>query len=212
MIADYFRKIGWKRVVMMAVGNVFLALGVALFKLSLLGNAAFDGMVMALAALVGIPYAWFLVALNLALFVVELTLGRHFIGIGTLFNSFLNGFIVTFFSWLLPDVPDALWLRLCVMLVGVVVTSLGLSLYQTSDAGLAPYDSLSLILNERLPKIPYFWCRMATDGFCALVCFLAGGIVGVGTLTAAFCLGPIIHFFNRTVSEKLVKSTASAKK
>ena len=75
-------------------------------------------------------------------------------------------------------------------------------MYQTADLGIAPYDSVSLIMAERLP-ILYFWCRMSNDVICALICYLLGGIVGLGTLICSLGLGPFIQFFNRFVSEKL---------
>ncbi len=51
-------------------------------------------------------------------------------------------------------------------------------MYQMPDEGVAPYDSLSLIMTERWPKIPYFWHRMSNDVLCALICYLTGGVDG----------------------------------
>lgn len=39
---------------------------------------------------------------------------------------------------------------------------------------------------------------------CALICYLTGGVVGIGTLVTAFGLGPVIHFFNRVFTGKLL--------
>ena len=123
---------------------------------------------------------------------------------------FLVGYFVSFFYhiWLnYIGVPELVWQKLLTVCLGVIVCSLGVSLYQTPNVGVAPYDSLSLILKERFPKIPYFWLRMSNDGFCAVVCYLTGGIVGLGTLVSAFGLGPIIHFFNVNFTEKLLRNT-----
>ena len=98
----------------------------------------------------------------------------------------------------------ALPVRLVALCVGVVICCLGLSMYQMPDEGVAPYDSLSLIMTERWPKIPYFWHRMSNDVLCALICSLTGGVVGIGTLVTAFGLGPVIHFFNRVFTGKLL--------
>lgn len=76
------------------------------------------------------------------------------------------------------------------MLLALPFVSLGVSLYQSSELGASPYDSLALTLDDRLPKIPYFWCRIAVDGTSTLLAFLLGGIVGWGTLACAFALGP----------------------
>ena len=63
-MSEWIRKINWKYVVVMLIGNIILGLGIAIFKLSGLGNDPFSGMVMALAECVGIEYARFLILLN----------------------------------------------------------------------------------------------------------------------------------------------------
>lgn len=193
---------------MMVAGNIVLSIGVSIFKLSMLGNDPFSGMVMALSDRAGLSYADFLVMLNLVLLIVEFLGGRKLIGAGTLFNALLNGYIMTFFYDIEVDLlgmPEFLWQKILAACLGMIVCSLGVSLYQTPEAGVAPYDSLSLMMAERWKKIPYFWHRMCTDAVCALVCWRLGGIIGLGTLLCAFGLGPFIHFFNVHVSERLLR-------
>lgn len=196
-----------KRFAIMLVGNILLGLGVSIFKLSGLGNDPFSGMVMALAANFKISYAVFLVIFNIFIFILQFITGRKLIGAGTIVNACFVGFFVTFFYTTFQHfalAPETMWQRIIVVGIGVVVTSLGVSMYQTPDVGIAPYDSLSLIMAKRWVKIPYFWHRMLTDAVCAAICFYAGGIVGLGTLVSAFGLGPFIHFFNEHVSKKLL--------
>ena len=82
-------------------------------------------------------------------------------------------------------------------------------MYQLPKQGVAPYDSISLIMTEKWPKIPYFWCRVSNDAISALVCWLAGGIVGLGTLVSAFGFGPFVQFFRYTF---YIKSAGKAGK
>lgn len=197
-----------KRLIIMLVGNIFLGMGISIFKLSGLGNDPFSGMVMALADTSGIAYARFLILLNLFLFLVQLIAGRRFIGIGTIVNAVFLGYFVTFFYNIWLDVlgePQLLWQRVITVAIGVVVCSFGVSLYQTSNVGIAPYDCLSLLMRDRFPRVSYFWHRMFTDTLCALICLVFGGIIGLGTLVSMFGLGPIIHFFNVHVAEKLLR-------
>ena len=44
----------------------------------------------------------------------------------------------------------------------------------------------------------------ATSLLELLLCWLLGGLVGIGTLICAFCLGPFIQFFNGLVSERVL--------
>ena len=38
-----------------------------------------------------------------------------------------------------------------------------------------------------------------------ILCGLLGGLLGLGTLICAFCLGPLIQFFNTHVSENVLQ-------
>lgn len=210
MLIQYFRNLGGRRLAMTIVGNIFVGLGISIFKLSGLGNDPYSGMTMSLAVCAGMAYANFQVLFNVGLLVIQFLFGRELIGIGTLVNACFLGYIVTFFYELMnlaAIAPAYLWQRIVMVCIGVVICSFGLSLYQTADAGVAPYDSLSLITRKKLPKLSYFWHRIADDAVAALVCFLAGGIVGLGTLISAFGLGPFIHFFNEHFSKKLLNET-----
>ncbi|WP_042125297.1 MULTISPECIES: YczE/YyaS/YitT family protein [unclassified Paenibacillus] len=200
-------KVDTKRLIIMVMGNVFLGMGISIFKLSGMGNDPFSGMVMALAESSGIVYANFLILLNLVLFVIQFITGRKLIGAGTFVNAIFLGYIATFFhsTWLhLLGEPQLFWQRVITVAIGVVVCSFGVSMYQKSDVGVAPFDSLSLIMKTKLPKISYFWHRMFTDALCALICFLSGGVIGLGTLVSMLGLGPIIHFFDVHFTEKLL--------
>ena len=195
----YFRRIGWKRTAASLVGNVLVAVGIALFKQSVLGNDPFTGMNMGLAELFGISFPLLQLGVNLILFLVQLLCDRSLIGFGTVVNALFIGSMVDFFYKLSSStfgLPTLLPFKLLVMLVGMVICCFGLSVYQTADLGVSPYDAASLILTRRLKKVPYFWCRMFTDSICVLVCWLSGGIVGLGTLVTAFGFGPLISFFN----------------
>ena len=192
----------------MCIGNIILGLGIAIFKFSGLGNDPFSGMVMALSDRAGIEYAVFLIMINTIVFIVEFILGRKLIGLGTFVNALLLGYVVTFFYNLIVSAagePGQLLQRILIVCIGVIVTSFGVSMYQLPKQGVAPYDSMSLIMTERLKKIPYFWNRVVTDAFCALMCWLAGGIVGLGTLVSAFGLGPFVQFFDTHFTSKLLE-------
>lgn len=199
----------------MALGNIFIGMGVSIFKLAQLGNDAFNGMVMSLSDLIGINYGTFFVVVSVLLFVIQVLFGREFIGIGTLFNMFLQGYIATFFYsvWTgLSFSPESLVIRIIVMCVGVVICALGLSMYQSANAGVASYDSLPMIMAKRFTKVPYFFWRILADGICALICFTSGGLVGIGTLVGTFGFGPIIQFFNVNLMNRLLKEKASDNK
>ena len=160
-----------------------------------------------LAELLGISLAPRTCARTSCFFLLEFWFGRKYIGLGTFVNGICIGYIVTaFYDPIHAHFGDApsLAVQLAWVIAAVLVTALGASLYQTADLGIAPYDYLSLGLRDYTP-CPYFGCRIFTDALSALLCWLLGGLVGLGTLICAFCLGPFIQFFDRTFSQKVLQ-------
>lgn len=205
-MTGYFKNIGLRRIAGMVSGDIILGIGIAVFRASLLGNDPYSAMLLAGAEHLPVTYSTLLLIVNAAVFSVEILWGRHFIGIGTFVNWFLLGYVASFFMEVSAvfQIPErGLFIRLLTVAAGVLVVSLGVSLYQSADLGIAPYDSLSMIISEHCP-LPYFWCRLGTDVVCTAVCFALGGIVNVGTAVCAFGLGPFIHFFDRTVSFRVL--------
>lgn len=210
-LAAYFRRVGSRRVIASLVGNLLVAVGIALFKQSVLGNDPFTGMNMALANVIGIRFPRLQLCVNLVLFFIQFIFERGLIGFGTVVNALLIGYLVDFFYGVFVPafgLPTTLGMKLLIMAVGMVICCFGLSLYQTADLGVSPYDAASLILSHKHPRVPYFWCRIFTDGICVLICWLSGGIVGIGTLVTAFGFGPLISVFNGIVAPLFTKKHA----
>lgn len=194
-------------ILFMIFGNLVLGLGVAIFKLSGLGNDPYTGMVMAMGERVHIEYANLLVILNVVLFLVEITAGRKYIGIGTFVNALLQGYVITFFYNNIVKLgePTVLWQKLVTVVIGLLIGGIGLAMYQNAKAGTAPYDSMSMILSECTHK-SYFGCRMLTDLTCAVICFACGGIVNVGTVASVLLMGPVADFINCKFVKKVIKT------
>ncbi len=196
-----------RRVAVMTFGILLMGLGVSLFKLSATGNDPSSAFSMAVAAKVGLPFSITLSIVNCIWFVAEITLGRHYIGIGTFVNWFGVGIFADMFLAIANAIhfaPEALPIRVLVMVAGILVLSCSCALYQTANVGVAPYDAMALIMDERLP-LPYFWCRIIVDSTVALLAWLLGGIIGLGTLVCALGLGPFITFFTGRVAKPLLK-------
>ena len=97
MLKQYFKRIGAKRMVIMLLGNVFLGMGVSIFKLSEMGTDPFSGMVMALAEVLGIGYPVFLILVNLVLLFVEVKFGC--IGRLKIYEDFISGMQCKIYSF-----------------------------------------------------------------------------------------------------------------
>lgn len=194
-----------RRIVVMILGLIIMGLGIAIFKISLMGNDPSTAMAIAVGEKVHVDLSVIMIVMNSLYFLVEGIWGRHHIGIGTFANWFGVGMIASFWLTCVNQyivVPQTFLFRLILMFIGMLILSLSASMYQTSDLGIAPYDAVSIILSEKTP-VPYFMCRIFTDSACAIAAYLLGGLVGLGTLACAVGLGPFITFFDYHVSKKL---------
>jgi len=195
------QKITVHRLILLAVGNILIALGIAFFVAASFGSDPHSAMMLSIAGKLGTTFGPVFWGASAVYFVIEFIWGRHLIGIGTFFNWFLVSFFSDWFQRILGSActDPGFLLRIFFMIAGLLIISMGLSLYQTVDMGVGPYDSLAIIMDERLP-LPYFWCRIICDGTCALVSLLLGGfgtLIGIGSILCAFGLGPFITFFNK---------------
>lgn len=166
----------FRRVAGMLVGIVIISLGVALFKFAHLGNDPFNALNIRSAELAGLTLGVQNLIYNAVFFTMQMIWGRRYVGFGTVANAVCCGFIITFFyDFLTAHFAQAATLpaQLPWVAAAVVCTSLGISLHQTSDLGVAPYDYLALGLRDHTP-LPYFCCRLFTDTLCALLVFLLG--------------------------------------
>ena len=152
---------------------------------------------------------------NILILVVVFFTVRHLIGPGTVINMVGVGYTADFLCWVVLDVLKVemtLPLRILALCLGTLFASLGVALYMIADMGLAPYDSVALII-EKLTKgkVPFQFARVASDITVIVIgvafCLAAGNnvwlIVGIGTIANALLNGPLIQFFRKRI-EKVV--------
>ena len=192
-----------QRRVLMTVGGVLICgFSVGLFNFSLFGMDPFQVFAHGVWGLTGIGYGTFYMILNLLMLVVIYFVDRTKIGLGTMINIFLLGYVVEYssllFGMMIPD-PTIL-VRILALGTGILAISFGAAIYFTGDLGVSTYDAVALVMAEK--KIAKFqYCRIGTDLICTLIGFSLGATVGIGTLVTAFFMGPIIAFFRKAVAE-----------
>lgn len=190
----------------MVIGIVILSIGISIFKQSGMGNDPGNAMLFRISEITKFPLSNIMILSNLLYFVLEFVWGKKYIGIGTFVNwvgcSYIIAFCCDFFNRIFGT-PDTLLEQVLWVLAGILVMSLGVSLYQTAELGIAPYDSLAFLIYDRT-NLPYSLCRIGIDSICAVICWQIGGFLGVGTVICVFGIGPFISFFNKYVSQPLI--------
>lgn len=206
-----------KRIIMSISGVVLCGMSVGMFKHSALGVDPFHALMSGLDAVISIRFGTLYVIVNILLLSFPLLLDRHKIGLATFINLFLLGYVVEFSQSLCARLFPALGIggRAILLAAALVPLALASSLYFTADLGVSTYDAVALVWSERQHRIAFPLCRILTDSVCVLaggvLCLLSGmnfsqlfGSVGVATVITAFFMGPLIEFFNKTVSRPLL--------
>ena len=195
----------FKKRLIMCISGVFLS-GVAagIFGFTAFGMDPFQVFAHGLWGLTPLSYGTFYVILNGILLAFMFFFNRRMIGLGTIINLFLLGYVVEYTDLILGRVfpsPSVL-LRVVLMIFALVLSSLAASLYFVAEMGVSAYDWIALTLSDK-KGWAFRIVRIATDFICVLTGGLLGATVGIGTVLTAFCMGPIIQFFNENVSMPL---------
>ena len=203
---------------MSAVGVVICGISVGMFKHAALGVDPFQSLMSGLDAVVPLDFGTLYVAANLLLLLFALAMDRSKIGLATLINLFLLGYIAQFSQGLVASLLPApsLPARLALLAATIVVMCLASAFYFTADLGVSTYDAVALIWSQRQNRIPFFACRVITDLVCVALgvalCLAAGysagrvsGEVNIGTIITAFFMGPLIELFNKKVARPFLE-------
>lgn len=114
-------------------------------------------------------------------------------GIGTVLNVIVIGLAADFGIAVIAQ-PDALWLRIALLVGGIVGNAFAGALYIGAALGPGPRDGLWLGLVRRTGRSVRLW-RTVIEISAVAVGFVLGGTVGVGTVLYAVTIGPLVQFF-----------------
>ena len=195
-----------RRIVMTVSGVSASGVAVGFFNYSAFGMDPFQVLAHGLWNLTSLGYGTFYTIFSLLLFIFVLITDRKKIGLGTVINMFLLGYITEFFSWFLAWLfPDGgLFLRLIMLIIGITIMCLAAALYFTANMGVSVYDAVALYLSEHTP-VKFQFCRIGSDVFCVALGFFFGAQVGLGTIITMFFTGPLIHIFQETLAIPLIR-------
>ncbi len=203
---------------MSSAGVIICGISVGLFKFSALGVDPFQSLMSGLNLVVPLRFGTLYLTANILLLCFALIFDRHKIGIATLINLFLLGYIAEYSQNMCTKIigEASLPLRLVLLMIAVFIMCLSSSLYFSADLGVSTYDAIALIWSQKQSRVPFPAFRLICDLVCVIlgiVLSLAGGAspsvifgsVGIGTIITAFFMGPLIQHFNIHISGPLLK-------
>lgn len=194
---------------LMSIGILILGFSISLLRYSALGTDPYTTMNLGISETLNMSFGSYQLIVNSLLFILMLTYQRNKIGIGTVVNMVMVGFISDFFFPLVNQalpVNDDITFRLWITIMAVFLACIGISMYMESELGIAPYDALTNIVIDGVKKVkvPFFAARMIIDITAVTIGFTFGAIIGIATMLLAFLTGPIVHTIRGKVLSPLL--------
>lgn len=190
-----------RKMVLMCSGIVIMAISTALFCESSLGTDPYTCLNLGISRITGVPFGITQLCVSGIFLLISVSFGKHLLGIGSLLYTLSMGFLTDLFRFCISSVFSYSTLedRAALLLFGILFLGIGASFFFTANCGVSSYDALGFILTQKT-HIGYRWCHISTDVICAVIGFLLGAPIGIGTLIAAIFMGPIVQFFNKRIA------------
>ena len=184
-----------RRIPALLIAVSLMGFGVAMFNLLGFGADPCTVMNMGLSTNLGIPFGTLQLLVNCLLILVVIRYDPGRIGLGTLANMVLVGYVAQFCMAVIERIPALSALTLTARLIIFVPTLLmflvAASTYMCVDMGVAPYDAIPQIIAARM-NWPFRLVRMAWDFVMMLGGYLLGSVVGLVTIGITLFLGPLV--------------------
>ncbi|MGN0776886.1 MAG: YitT family protein [Candidatus Ventricola sp.] len=184
-----------RRIPALLIAVSLMGFGVAMFNLLGFGADPCTVMNMGLSTNLGIPFGTLQLLVNCLLILIVIRYDPGRIGLGTLANMVLVGYVAQFCMAVIDRIPALSALTLTARLIIFVPTLLmflvAASTYMCVDMGVAPYDAIPQIIAARM-NWPFRLVRMAWDFVMMLGGYLLGSVVGLVTIGITLFLGPLV--------------------
>ena len=175
-------------------GCLVLGTGVAMLLAADLGSDGYSTMVNGIA--LATDTAFWIINLVVGVVFVAMAALRHVRpGVGTVVQVVLVGVVVSVALDLMAT-PDSLFWRGLLLAAAFPVLALGISAYLGSHTGAGPAEAAALAWD---PPVAFKWTYSAVQAGGALVGWLLGATVGVGTLAVILLLGPAVDLVSRVL-------------
>ncbi len=181
------------RLFKLLLGLTLYALGIVFAIQAQIGFAPWEVFHVGLANTVGISIGTASILVGVVIGALVIILGEK-VGIGSILNMFLIGMILDWIllSGIIPAASSFI-IGVLMLVLGLFTIALGSYFYIGSAFGAGPRDSLMIALT-RITKLPIGICRGSVELAAVIIGWKLGGMVGIGTVIAAFGIGFCVQF------------------
>lgn len=182
-----------KRIPNLMIGFFIISIGIQLMIDTNLGLSPWGIFHSGLSNTFGITFGTAQQLTGLGIVLISMFL-KIFPGIGTILNMYFIGFFIKFIDKMnfLP-IYDSLLTNIFVFLIGNFLFCFGVFFYLKADLGSGPRDSLMLSFTK-LTRFTAGQVKVTIEISAAIIGFLLGGSIGLGTGIAAITGGLFLDF------------------
>ncbi|MER7891015.1 hypothetical protein ABTX15_14440 [Micromonospora sp. NPDC094482] len=182
-----------RRLTQLYLGLGLYGVSMALMIRSGLGLDPWDVFHQGLSRLTGLSFGTVTIAVGALVLLLWIPL-RQRPGLGTVSNVVVIGLVVDATLALLPA-GGPLWVRIGLLVTGIVANGAATGLYLGARLGPGPRDGLMTGYVARRPGRSIRLVRTVIEVTVLALGWLLGGTVGVGTVAYALSIGPLAQLF-----------------
>ena len=192
----------WKPIIGVIVSTAILGLGVVCFIYAKLGGDSLTAFEEGLTHVFGIRMGVASFACGVIIIIIDLLIARDKIGWTSIVNNFATGYFINLFENMFGSflTGKSLIFRIIIFACGMVLIALSLVILIRYQQGMNPMDAIAWKISET-KKVQYKYVRIVMDATLLLLGFIMGATIGVGSVVAAFGLGPLVSFMNNLINK-----------
>lgn len=177
-------------------GLLCLTLGIVLTIKSDLGTSPFDALLVGLFQNFGLTIGSWEFVMGSTMVLINAVLTRQYPEYLALVTTFLTGACIDFWLYAIGNsmISDVFFYKTIYIVTGLLLGSLGISLYIQSNFALMPMDRMMLVIQE-LTGWSITVSRAVMSIALLIIAYLLNGPIGIGTVCSALFMGKFISFF-----------------
>lgn len=178
----------YQRIIRLMWGLFLYSFGILLTVNAHIGYAPWDVLHVGIADTVGLTIGSISILLGIFIVIITVLLGEK-VGLGTICNMiFIGLFFDSIYALKIIPVPENTFLAIVMLITGLFIIAFATYFYISTGFGAGPRDGLMVAL-ARITKLPIGICRGVIEFMAVVSGWLLGGMVGIGTVLAAFGIG-----------------------
>lgn len=175
---------------MVTAGLALNGVGIAALIQSGMGLGAWDVLHQGIAEHTGLSFGLVVILVTIVALIPWWPL-RERPHVGTVLNVFVAGLVI---DWVLAGTgpAHAIWLRVVLMVAGVVIFAIGQGMYLAPRLGAGAREGLMTGIHRRF-GISVRLARFLLEGGILILGILLGGSIGIGTIFFTVTIGPLVQ-------------------